>query len=262
LGARLSACFGMVIAFQVAVVKTTISEKAMSPKRNPDEPGRNCVETTKRTVLLVDDHPVVCAGLSMRINHESDFTVCDTAQNGTEMMEAIARLHPDIVVMDLGLPRGHGLELMQDVHAQFPRLPVIIFSSHEESVYAERALRAGARGYLMKHEPPERLLDGMRTVLHGGYALSREASDRLLSAFSTPVKVPSESPVTTLGNRELEVFQFIGQGKGTREIASLLNLSVKTVETYREHLKVKLNLHNATELLQHAFEWVKSEHLN
>jgi len=239
------------------VVKTN-SEKAISPKRDPDEPGRNCVENTKRTVLLVDDHPVVRAGLSTRINLESDFTVCGTAQNGTEMMEAIARLNPNIMVMDLGLPRGHGLELMQDVHAQFPRLPVIIFSSHEESVYAERALRAGARGYLMKHESPERLLDGMRIVLHGGYALSREASDRLLSAFGSPAKVPSESPVGGLGNRELEVFQFIGQGKGTREIADLLSLSVKTVETYRERLKKKLNVSSGPDLARQAVLWVET----
>ena len=171
-------------------------------------------------------------------------------------MEAIARLNPDIVLLDLGLPRGHGLELMQDLHAQFPRLPVIIFSSHEESVYAERALRAGARGYLMKHEPPERLVEGMRTVLHGGYALSREASDRLLSAFGSPAKRPSESPVASLGNRELEVFQFIGQGKGTREIAGLLNLSVKTVETYRERLKKKLNVSSGPDLARQAVLWV------
>lgn len=213
---------------------------------------------TKRTVLLVDDHPVVREGLGARINREADFTVCGTARNGAEMMETIARLNPDIVLMDLGLPHGHGLELMQDVHARYPRLPVIIFSIHEESVYAERALRAGARGYLMKHELPERLLEGMRTVLHGGYALSRETSDRLLSAFGTPVKGQPESPIATLGNRELEVFQFIGQGKGTREIASLLNLSVKTVETYRERLKKKLNLSSGPDLARQAVLWVES----
>ncbi len=231
----------------------------MSSKRDPDERGSNCVATTKRTVLLVDDHPVVREGLSMRINRESDFTVCGTAQDGAEMMEAIARLNPDIVVMDLGLPRGHGLEIMQDIHAQYPRLPVLIFSIHEESVYAERALRAGARGYLMKHEPPERLLEGMRTILHGGYALSREVSDRLLSAFGGPANRQSESPIANLGNRELEVFQFIGQGKGTREIAGLLNLSVKTVETYRERLKKKLNVSSGPDLARQAVLWVETK---
>src|SRR5215471_12015625 len=185
----------------------------MPPKQksSAEGNGNDRVAATKRTVLLVDDHPVVREGLGGRINREADFTVCGTARNGPEMMEAIARLNPDVMLMDLGLPQGHGLELMQDVHAQYPRLPVIIFSMHEESIYAERALRAGARGYLMKHEPPERVLEGMRTVLHGGYALSRESSDRLLSAFGDPVKEQSASPIATLGNRELEVFQFIGQ---------------------------------------------------
>jgi DNA-binding NarL/FixJ family response regulator len=227
-------------------------------KSNAEEKEKNPVAVTKHTVLLVDDHPVVREGLGSRINRESDFIVCGTARNGPEMMEAIARLHPDIVLMDLGLPHGHGLELMQDVHAQYPRLSVIIFSIHEESVYAERALRAGARGYLMKHELPERLLEGMRTVLRGGYALSRETSDRLLSAFGAPAKGQTESPIATLGNRELEVFQFIGQGKGTREIASLLNLSVKTVETYRERLKKKLNLSSGPDLARQAVLWVES----
>ena len=232
----------------------------MSPKQKSNAEGneKDRVAAGKRTVLLVDDHPVVREGMAGRINREADFTVCGTPQNGAEMMEAIARLNPDIVLMDLGLPQGHGLELMQDVHAQYPRLPVIIFSMHEESIYAERALRAGARGYLMKHESSERVLEGMRTVLHGGYALSRETSDRLLSAFGTPIKGQPESPVAALGNRELVVFQFIGQGKGTREIAGLLHLSVKTVETYRERLKKKLNLSSGPDLARQAVLWVES----
>ena len=232
----------------------------MSPKQKSGAEGKETdpMAGTKRTVLLVDDHPVVREGLAGRFNREADFTVCGTARNGAEMMEAIGRLNPDIMLMDLGLPHGHGLELMQDVHAQYPRLPVIIFSMHEESIYAERALRAGARGYLMKHEPPERVLEGMRTVLHGGYALSRQTSDRLLSAFGAPVKGQPESPITALGNRELEVFQFIGQGKGTREIAGLLNLSVKTVETYRERLKKKLKLSSGPDLARQAVLWVES----
>jgi DNA-binding NarL/FixJ family response regulator len=228
----------------------------MSP--NQEQRAGNGIKTTKRNVLLVDDHPVVREGMSARINREADFKVCGTAQDGREVMEVIARLNPDIVLLDLGLPRGHGLELMQDVHSQYPRLPVIIFSMQEESVYAERALRAGARGYMMKHEPPERLVEAMRTVLHGGYALSREASDRLLSGFGSPSKRQSESPVASLGNRELEVFQFIGQGKGTREIAGLLNLSVKTVETYRERLKKKLSVSSGPDLARQAVLWVET----
>jgi DNA-binding NarL/FixJ family response regulator len=227
----------------------------MSP--NDDTKIENGIDA-KHTVLLVDDHPVIREGLTVRINREADFAVCGTAEDCVEAMAAIGKLKPDIVVMDLGLPRGHGLELMQDIHAQYPRLLVVIFSMQDEAVYAERALRAGARGYLMKHESSQRLLDGMRTVLRGGYALSRATSDRLLSAFAGPASEQSQSPVAGLGNRELEVFQFIGRGKGTKEIANLLNLSVKTVETYRERLKKKLNASSSPELTRRAVLWVET----
>jgi DNA-binding NarL/FixJ family response regulator len=224
---------------------------------NENETG-NGVEKKKHAVLVVDDHPVVREGLSLRINREPDFTVCGTAGDGVEMMAAIARLKPDVVVMDLELPRSHGLELLRDIYAQYPRTLVIVFSTHDEEVYAERAVRAGARGYLMKHEPAQRLLEGMRTVLGGGYALSRAVSDRLLAAFAGPPSVQSDCPISGLGNRELEVFQFIGRGKGTKEIASLLNLSVKTIETYRERLKKKLNVRSGPDLARRAVLWVEA----
>lgn len=222
---------------------------------NENEAGNG---VKKHTVLLVDDHPVVREGLALRINREADFTVCGTAGDGVEMMAAIARLNPDVVVMDLELPRSHGLELLRDIYAQYPRMPVIVFSTHDEAIYAERSVRAGARGYLMKHEPPQRLLEGMRTVLGGGYALSRAVSDRLLAAFAGPPTAQSESPIAGLGNRELEVFQFIGRGKGTKEIANLLNLSVKTIETYRERLKKKLNVRSGPDLARRAVLWVEA----
>ena len=229
----------------------------MSANRNPRQPARR-IETGKRAVLLVDDHPVVCEGLTERINREPDFIVCAVAQNGPAAMGAIIRCQPDIVVLDLALPRNHGLEVLRDIRHQFPELPVLIFSMHEETVYAERVLRAGARGYIMKHQPPERLLEGMRNVLLGNYALSPEAASRLLSSFSQPTTRQSESPTDCLGNRELEVFQFMGQGKGTREIAGLLGLSVKTVETYRGRLKGKFNIESAPELMRLAVRWVET----
>lgn len=215
-------------------------------------------ETEKRAVLLVDDHPVVCEGLTERINREPDFTVCAVAQTGSAALAAILRCQPDIVVLDLALPRNHGLEVLRDIRQQFPKLPVLIFSMHEETVYAERVLRSGARGYIMKHQPPERLLEGMRNVLRGNYALSPEAASRLLSSFSQPVTSQLESPTDCLGNRELEVFQFLGQGKGTREIAGLLGLSVKTVETYRGRLKEKFKITSAPELMRLAVRWVET----
>ncbi|HEX5399006.1 MAG TPA: response regulator transcription factor [Verrucomicrobiae bacterium] len=214
-------------------------------------------ESRKRTVLLVDDHPVVREGLREFINREADFEVCATAETGADAMAAIARFNPSVVVLDMELPNCHGLELLQDIHAQYPNLPVLIFSMHEESVYAQRALRGGARGYLMKLEPPRRLLEGMRTIINGGYFLSSEASSHVLSALASPHSV-EESPVASLGNRELEVFQFIGQRKGTREIAGTLCLSVKTVETYRERIKQKLNVRSSTELTRQAVCWVEN----
>jgi DNA-binding NarL/FixJ family response regulator len=225
----------------------------------PNQKGKRASAAAgKRKVLLVDDHPVVREGLAERINREADFTVCCVAENDREAMVAIERCAPDIVVLDLALPRSHGMEVLQDIHARYPRLPVMIFSMHEESVYAERVLRGGARGYLMKHEKPERLLDGMRAILSGGYALSPSASSQLLQNLSQPVRESSTSAVSALGNRELEVFQFIGQGKGTREIAGLLGLSIKTIETYRERLKGKLNAKSATDLVRQAVCWVET----
>ena len=227
----------------------------MIPKQKGEKPSE---AAGKRKVLLVDDHPVVREGLAERINREADFTVCSVAENGIEAMAAIGRHAPDIVVLDLALPRSHGLEVLQDIHSHHPRLPVMIFSMHEETVYAERVLRGGARGYLMKHEKPERLLEGMRSILSGGYALSPSTSAQMLQNLSQPANKSSTSPVTALGNRELEVFQFIGQGKGTREIAGLLGLSVKTIETYRERIKEKLNTKSATDLVRRAVCWVET----
>lgn len=230
----------------------------MTTKQN-QKSEKTSAAAGKRKVLLVDDHPVVREGLAERINREADFTVCSVAENGADAMTAIRQCSPDIVVLDLALPRSHGLEVLQDIHAHYPRLPVMIFSMHEESVYAERVLRGGARGYLMKHEKPERLLDGMRAILGGGYALSSSASAQLLQNLSQPaVRQSSASPVSVLGNRELEVFQFIGQGKGTREIAGLLGLSIKTIETYRERIKGKINAKSSTDLVRQAVCWVET----
>ncbi|MDE3068645.1 MAG: response regulator transcription factor [Verrucomicrobiota bacterium] len=233
-------------------MKTTFAKKGRPARR------QSPVKSGKRTVLLVDDHPVVGVGLTERINRESDFGVCGVAQTGAEAMTAITRLQPDVVVLDLALPSGHGLEVLRDIHSQHPRLPVLVFSMHEESVYAERALRAGARGYLMKHEPPERLLEAIRALLSGGFAFSRETSARLLETLSQPAKEHPGSLVAKLGNRELEVFQFIGRGKTTREIAGLLGLSVKTIETYRDRIKQKLNAHSSTDLIRQAVCWVET----
>jgi DNA-binding NarL/FixJ family response regulator len=152
----------------------------------------------------------------------------------------------------------HGLELIKDIRAQHKRLPVLVFTMHEESVYAERALRAGAQGYLMKQERPERLMEALRTLMRGDYAISSEFTGRILRAMLHPHAQRPLPSVRSLGDRELEVFQLIGQGIGTREIATRLGRSVKTIETYRSRIKEKLELKTATDLVRHAVRWVET----
>lgn len=215
--------------------------------------------STKHKVLLVDDHPVVREGLARRINCERDLTVCGEAETARDALRAIASLRPDIVVVDLSLPRGHGLELIKDLKILHPKLRVLVFTMHDESLFAERALRAGARGYVMKQEPPNRLLAAIRTVLKGDYFLSERTSTEFLGTFLRQSARNTAASVTRLTDRELEVFELIGQGVGTREIASRLGRSVKTIETHRLRIKVKLALKSAAQLVCCASRWVESE---
>jgi len=213
----------------------------------------------KQKVLLVDDHPVVREGLAERINRERDLVVCGEAQNAREALRAVASLQPDIVILDLSLPKGHGLELVKDLRTLHPDLRVVVFSMHDESVFAERALRAGAHGYVMKQEPPERLLVAIRTVLRGDYFISERASSTCLQAFfSRSTKAVTHS-VARLSDRELEIFQLIGQGVSTRKIADRLGRSVKTIETHRTRIKEKLAVKSAAELVHRATCWVESD---
>ncbi|PYJ55458.1 MAG: DNA-binding response regulator [Verrucomicrobia bacterium] len=213
----------------------------------------------KQKVLLVDDHPVVREGLAERINRERDLVVCGEAQNAREALRAVASLQPDIVILDLSLPKGHGLELVKDLRTLHPDLRVVVFSMHDESVFAERALRAGAHGYVMKQEPPERLLVAIRTVLRGDYFISESASSTCLQAFfSRSTKAVTHS-VARLSDRELEIFQLIGQGVSTRKIADRLGRSVKTIETHRTRIKEKLAVKSAAELVHRATCWVESD---
>jgi len=213
----------------------------------------------KQKVLLVDDHPVVREGLAERINRERDLVVCGEAQNAREALRAVASLQPDIVILDLSLPKGHGLELVKDLRTLHPDLRVVVFSMHDESVFAERALRAGAHGYVMKQEPPERLLVAIRTVLRGDYFISESASSTCLQAFvSRSTKAVTHS-VARLSDRELEIFQLIGQGVSTRKIADRLGRSIKTIETHRTRIKEKLAVKSAAELVHRATCWVESD---
>ncbi len=226
----------------------------MGAKRNQSRPKD---ERTK--IIIVDDHPIIRKGLSELINQEDDLVVCGQAEDAYEAMEVIKTLKPDIAVVDISLKETSGIELIKDVRTQYPNLPVLALSMHDESLYAERALRAGAKGYIMKAEAAEKVITAIRKVLSGELYVSDRMSAKMVRKLVGSGPAIGTSPIDRLSDRELEVFLLIGQGRGTRQIAEKLHLSIKTIETYRAHMKEKLNLENAAELLQYAIRWVNSQ---
>jgi DNA-binding NarL/FixJ family response regulator len=215
-------------------------------------------KNAKKRVFLVDDHPLMRQALSQLISQEADLAVCGEAEGAAEALRSIAALKPDVAIVDLSLKEGSGLDLVKDLKLREPELPVLVLSMHDESTYAERLLRSGARGYVMKDQASDKVVVALRRVLDGEVYLSDKMSARILHKLVGGAPA-SAAPVDLLSDRELQVFEFIGQGVGTRLIAEKLHLSVKTVETYREHIKIKLKLDNATDLLQHAIQWVQSK---
>ena len=209
----------------------------------------------KSRVFVVDDHPIVRQGLALMINREPDLVVCGEAEEAQAALIAIEELRPDVLVVDISLPGPDGIDLVKTVRARQASLPVLVLSMHDESIYAERALRAGANGYIMKQEATERVLIAIRRILKGEVYLSDRAASRVVKQYMRGSAAARPSPLSDLSDRELEVFRLIGEGHGTREIADALRLSVKTVETYQTHIKDKLSLRNARELVQHAIEW-------
>lgn len=217
-------------------------------------------------ILLVDDHPITRQGLTAMISNEADLRVCGEAEDAGSALNAVDKLRPDLVVADLSLPGRNGLELIKDMAAKHPGIPTLVLSMHDESLYAERAIRAGARGYLMKSAGGRAVLDAIRTILAGRIHVSPAVSTRILESISRPLpsQTPSvgaseESRIHNLSDREFEVFQLIGQGLGTREIAGRLNVSIKTIEAHRAHLKTKLLAKDATSLVREAVRWVESQ---
>lgn len=213
--------------------------------------------TTRTSILLVDDHPMIRRGIADLINAESDLMVCGEAATMQETMGLMQKLKPALVIVDVSLSGNNGIELMKNLSTRWPEVPILAYSMHDEAIYAERALRAGAKGYVMKQSEPEALLEGIRQVLKGKIFLSDVMSERLLGRLvragaSTEV---AASPIEKLSDRELEVLELLGKGMRTSEIADKLCLSIKTIETYREHLKQKLNLGSGQELLRYAIEW-------
>lgn len=211
---------------------------------------------SKSRILLVDDHPIVRQGLAELINHEKDLFVCGTAETFHETLDQIPTLKPDLVVADISLKGGNdGIELLKNIKARHPKTMVLMLSMHDETLYALRALRAGAAGYIMKQEATEKVLTAIRQVLKGEIYLSEQMEKKLMHQLVGGRAVRTGSPIEDLSDRELQIFSLIGQGRSTRQIAEELHLSVKTVETHRAHIKEKLNLKSATELVQHAVQW-------
>jgi DNA-binding NarL/FixJ family response regulator len=213
----------------------------------------------KSKIFVVDDHPIVRQGLGLLINREPDMIVCGAAEEAQSALRAIPTLQPDVMVVDISLSGPDGLELVKTIRARDANLPILVLSMHDESIYAERALRAGANGYIMKQEATEKVLVAIRRILRGEVYLSDRVSSKMLQQYVRGSSTARESPVADLSDRELEVFRLVGEGHGTRQIAEELHLSVKTVETYQAHIKEKLSLRNARELVQHAIEWHLTE---
>jgi len=209
----------------------------------------------KCKVLLVDDHPIVRQGLALLIDREADLSVCGEAEGAHTAFHAIETLKPDIVVLDISLSGPDGLDVLKEIRTKTAALPVLILSMHDESIYAERAMRAGANGYIMKQEATEKVLVAIRRILQGDVYLSDRLTNTMLQQFVRGAAPSKSSPLVNLTDRELEVFRLIGEGHGTRRIADELHLSVKTIESYQAHIKEKLALRNARELVQHAIEW-------
>lgn len=214
-------------------------------------------ERTK--VLLVDDHPVLVEGLSLIINNEDDLEVCGHAEDVGGAMTLAGSLKPDLAIVDISLKDSDGIQLVKNLKARYPDLLTLVLSLHDEGLYAERALRAGASGYVMKQSPLATVLTAIRKVLDGGIYVSEKIADHMLAQASGAKSARSVSPIERLSDREREVFRKIGQGLGTKEIADQLHLSFKTVETYRAHIKIKLQIANAAEMIQKATLWVKEE---
>ncbi|MGA0254129.1 MAG: response regulator transcription factor [Rhodothermales bacterium] len=210
-------------------------------------------------IVIIDDHPLMRKGLAMSLESEADIRVAAQAASAEDGLGIIEAEDPDLVVVDISLPGMSGIELVKQVQAIRPEMKTLVVSRHDEALYAERAIRAGAKGYVMKLEAPDVMIKAVRRVMNGGIYVSEKVNERLLMGMVSGNELLSQSPLDVLSDRELEVFELTGKGFGTREIAERLHLSVKTVESYRARIKTKLNLSNAAELMQHAVQWVEGE---
>jgi DNA-binding NarL/FixJ family response regulator len=210
-------------------------------------------------VLVVDDHPIVRERLAELINQEPDLNVCGEAEDAREALKAVESLRPDLAIVDITLKDTYGIELIKQLKEHHPKLPILVLSMHDESLYGERALRAGARGYLTKQEATKKVVTAIRLILSGGIYVSEKMASTILQKVAGGASVEGGSPVDVLSARELEVFQLLGQGLAVRQIAENLFISVKTVEAHREHIKQKMKFKGSSELLRYAIEFTLNE---
>ena len=215
--------------------------------------------TPRKKILIVDDHPMMRTGLSQIVKAQPGLEVFGEAGSPAEALEKLSAKLPDLIMADLTMKGGSGFEFIREVQARHPEVPVLVVSMHDENVYAERALRAGARGYIMKEESPDQLITAILRVLEGGMYLSDNMSTLLLKSFTNARSRSAMSPLQCLTDRECEIYQIIGRGKTTEEIAALLRISPQTVDVHRAQIKEKLNLKSGTALVHHAVQWVETE---
>ncbi len=225
-------------------------KRARSTNKNP-----KCDPPDAKRIVIVDDHPLFRKGLEQLIHSDGAFEVCGEAGNAAESMDVIRKLNPDLAIVDLSLPGANGIELIKNIRAEFPKLPILVLSMHDESLYGLRALRAGANGYVMKHEAMTNVVQAIHEVFSGRPYLSPAMAAQVITKFAKKSSEGESDAVDRLSDRELEILELIGKGTEVRQIAHLLHLSPKTVETHRAHIKEKLQLKNAREVARFAVQW-------
>jgi len=232
----------------------TAEKDARSTNNNP-----KCESPEAKRIVIVDDHPLFRKGLAELIHCEKNhFAVCGEAGNAAEAMEVIRKLKPDLAIVDLSLPGANGIELIKNIRAEFARLPILVLSMHDESLYAVRALRAGADGYVMKHEAMANVIHAVHEIFNGRPYLSPAMAAQVITKFAHRQAEGEVDAVERLSDRELEILELIGKGNEVRQIAKLLHLSPKTVETHRAHIKDKLDLKNSREVARFALQWLQA----